>query len=271
MNGSSIYSNQSIKRWLEDDDRTWAASIRPVEDGDVRRELIASDRQELATPKLIADITMSLDGFVTDLPLIRARGRRHRQASRLGCPSGRRRHGDPRTDDCGDRRRGDGQRLFDVVDVPDGWSKDMGYGAEQVGDAPVLRRHPLPARARPAASGARPAMHVRTRSGACHRARSPRREDDRHVVIMGGGDVIGQAIEQGLVDELRLHLAPVLLGGTPRSAGNSPAVPPGRRPPVDQRCPSDLRASDGRRTVGRRRLEVGGRVTTPGAHSWSGA
>jgi dihydrofolate reductase len=33
------------------------------------------------------------------------------------------------------------------------------------------------------------------------------------VVIMGGGDVIGQALEAGLVDELRLHLAPMLLGG----------------------------------------------------------
>jgi dihydrofolate reductase len=33
------------------------------------------------------------------------------------------------------------------------------------------------------------------------------------VVIMGGGDVIGQALEQGLVDELRLHLAPMVLGG----------------------------------------------------------
>ena len=33
------------------------------------------------------------------------------------------------------------------------------------------------------------------------------------VVIMGGGDVIGQALEQGLVDELRIHLAPMLLGG----------------------------------------------------------
>jgi dihydrofolate reductase len=36
---------------------------------------------------------------------------------------------------------------------------------------------------------------------------------DGHVVIMGGGDVIGQAIEQGLVEELHLHLAPILLGG----------------------------------------------------------
>jgi dihydrofolate reductase len=33
------------------------------------------------------------------------------------------------------------------------------------------------------------------------------------VVIMGGGDVIGQALEHSLVDELHLHLAPMLLGG----------------------------------------------------------
>jgi len=32
-------------------------------------------------------------------------------------------------------------------------------------------------------------------------------------VIMGGGDVIGQAIEAGLADELHLHIAPMLLGG----------------------------------------------------------
>ena len=38
-------------------------------------------------------------------------------------------------------------------------------------------------------------------------------EHEGHIVIMGGGDVIGQAIERSLVDELRLHLAPVLLGG----------------------------------------------------------
>jgi riboflavin biosynthesis pyrimidine reductase len=36
------------------------------------------------------------------------------------------------------------------------------------------------------------------------------------VVIMGGGHVIGQPLDQGLVDELRLHLAPMALGsGTP--------------------------------------------------------
>jgi dihydrofolate reductase len=43
------------------------------------------------------------------------------------------------------------------------------------------------------------------------------------VVIMGGGDVIGQALEQGLVDELRIHLAPMLLGG------GTPLFKPGTR------------------------------------------
>jgi dihydrofolate reductase len=50
-----------------------------------------------------------------------------------------------------------------------------------------------------------------------------------HVVIMGGGSVIGQAIEQGLVDELHLHLAPMLLGG------GTPLFLPGTRHLYHQR------------------------------------
>ena len=30
---------------------------------------------------------------------------------------------------------------------------------------------------------------------------------------MGGGDVVGQSIAEGLADELRLHLSPLVLGG----------------------------------------------------------
>ncbi|MFI5492249.1 dihydrofolate reductase family protein [Actinoplanes sp. NPDC051859] len=37
---------------------------------------------------------------------------------------------------------------------------------------------------------------------------------------MGGGELIRGAVEAGLVDELRLHLAPILLGaGTPLFTG----------------------------------------------------
>jgi dihydrofolate reductase len=35
------------------------------------------------------------------------------------------------------------------------------------------------------------------------------------LVNIGGGDVIGQAVEQGLLQELHLHLAPMLGAGTP--------------------------------------------------------
>ena len=34
----------------------------------------------------------------------------------------------------------------------------------------------------------------------------------RDVVVMGGGDVIGQCIAAGHLDILRIHLAPVILG-----------------------------------------------------------
>jgi dihydrofolate reductase len=49
------------------------------------------------------------------------------------------------------------------------------------------------------------------------------------VVIMGGGDVIGQALERGVVDEFRVHLAPIVLGG------GTPMFRPGTRQRYRQR------------------------------------
>lgn len=38
----------------------------------------------------------------------------------------------------------------------------------------------------------------------------------KDVFVMGGGEIIRQSVDAGLVDELVLHLSPVLLGaGTP--------------------------------------------------------
>src|SRR5690606_9248517 len=43
------------------------------------------------------------------------------------------------------------------------------------------------------------------------------------VVLMGGGATIRSALDAGLVDELTLHLAPVVLGGgTPLFSGGTP-------------------------------------------------
>lgn len=46
---------------------------------------------------------------------------------------------------------------------------------------------------------------------------------DLDVVLMGGGALIGSALDAGLVDTLSLHLAPVVLGsGTPLFTGGTP-------------------------------------------------
>ena len=179
-------------------------------------------------PKVIADITMSLDGFVTG-PGTDDRHVADIDSSDLGGPSGRRRHGDPRTDDGRDWRRGDGPEALRCRRRTQWLVEGDGVRHATGGDAPVLRRDALPARAGPAPRGAGPSVHVRARSGRCHRAGSPRHRRDGVVVPMGGGDVIGRAIERNLVDELRLHLAPVAARWryTAVPSGNTQAVPPG--------------------------------------------
>lgn len=164
-------------------------------------------------PNVIADITMSLDGFVTgagadvqhglgDAPELHT-WVREQDAVDAGILA-------QATAESGAVVMG--RRLFDIVNGPGGWSKNMGYGADQAGTPPFfVVTHSPPADVRlervlgmrfSFAAGLVTAID-RARSAAAHGS----------VVIMGGGDVIGQALEQGLIDELRLHLAPMLLGG----------------------------------------------------------
>jgi dihydrofolate reductase len=112
-----------------------------------------------------------------------------------------------------------GRALFDIIDGPHGWSEDVGYGAGLNAAPPVLvvTRNPpdqvrLGDRFSFVVDGVRSAV-----------AKGVALADDRDVVIMGGGAVIRGAIEAGVVDELRLHLTPVLLGaGTPLFEGAAP-------------------------------------------------
>ena len=105
-----------------------------------------------------------------------------------------------------------GRRLFDTVDGPDGWSTEMGYGAQQVGTPPFfVVTHSPPQHVRLERELGMRFTFVSDLEAAIGQARAAATHGD--VVIMGGGDVIGQALEQGLVDEFRVHLAPLVLGG----------------------------------------------------------
>jgi dihydrofolate reductase len=163
--------------------------------------------------KVIADITMSLDGYVTG-PLAE---------SEHGLGGVDELHAwvmeqDPVDTEILEQTTAAtgavvmGRRLFDIVDGPDGWTKDMGYGAQQAAAPPFfVVTHKAPQDVRLEREEGMQFTFVDDLSAAVDQARTA--ATDGHVVIMGGGDVIGQAIEKGLVDELHLHLAPVLLGG----------------------------------------------------------
>ncbi len=106
-----------------------------------------------------------------------------------------------------------GRNLFDVIDGPDGWNDEMGYGAQHAARPPffVLTHRP-PASVRLGLDFAFVADGVESAVAAA-RAACPA---DKNVVVMGGGDVVRQVIDAGLLDELRIHLSPIIMGsGTP--------------------------------------------------------
>lgn len=89
--------------------------------------------------KVIADITMSLDGYVTG-PLA---------DSQQGLGDVDELHAwvaeqDPVDTEILERTTAAtgavvmGRRLFDIVDGPNGWTKDMGYGAQQAATPPFF-------------------------------------------------------------------------------------------------------------------------------------
>ena len=164
-------------------------------------------------PKVIADITMSLDGYVTGPGADREHGLG--DAPELHAWVSEQDAVDTEILERATAASGAvvmGRRLFDTVDGPDGWSTEMGYGAEQVGTPPFfVVTHSPPQHVRLEQELGMRFTFVSDLEGAIDQARAAATHGD--VVIMGGGDVIGQALEKGIVDEFRIHLAPLVLGG----------------------------------------------------------
>jgi dihydrofolate reductase len=161
---------------------------------------------------VVADISMSLDGFVTgpDPDMEHGLGRGGEALHTWAISSD-----DPVDHDVlreATERSGAvimGRRLFDHIDGPNGWDDEMGYGAGLAAtpaffvvthDPPRERRLDL--------------EFTFVREGVADAVAQAREAaGTREVVVMGGADVVRQAVDAGLVDELSIHLAPVLLGG----------------------------------------------------------
>ena len=169
--------------------------------------------------KVIADITMSIDGFVTGPDPDLEHGLGH---------GGEPLHTWAFSDDEVDAQILEestglsgavimGRRLFDIVDGPGGWDDDVGYGAREVGRPPFfVVTHTRPESFRLVeldftfvTDGIASAVELaRAAAGA------------KDVVVMGGGDVVRQVVDDGLADQLVLHISPIILGaGTPLFAG----------------------------------------------------
>ena len=163
--------------------------------------------------KVIADITMSLDGYVAPPSADSQQGVGSVDELQAWVMNQ-----DPVDAEILERATAAtgavvmGRRLFDIVDRPNVWTKDTAYGAQPAGTLPFfVVTHSAPQDVRLKRELGMRFTFVNDLTAAVDQARIA--AGDGHVVIMGGGDVIGQAIEQGLVDELHLHRAPMLLGG----------------------------------------------------------
>lgn len=168
--------------------------------------------------KVIADISMSLDGYVT------ARGVDLEHGLGIG---GEPIHAwvleEPRSpvDEEVLARSFEqtgavvlGRRLFDIVDGPSGWDAEVGYGHDQNQSAAppcYVLTHQRPAQVR---LTSRFQFVTEGIAAAVDAARASAGSKD--VVVMGGANVVDQSLAAGLVDELRIHLSPLVLGGGTR-------------------------------------------------------
>ena len=159
--------------------------------------------------RIIADISLSIDGFVT--------GPGPSLENGLGT-GGEALHTWAFSDDPDDRqilrdgtaRSGAvilGRNLFDIVDGPGGWDDTIGYGAREVGKPAffvVTSSPPESVRL----TGLDWTFVSTGLPDAVAAAREQAEAANKDVILMGGGATIASALESGLVDVLTLHLAP---------------------------------------------------------------
>ena len=171
-----------------------------------------------ARGQVVVDISLSLDGYVTGPDANEQQGLGvGGDDLHLWAMGERANERDKEVLDASYARSGAvimGRRLFDIIDGPNGWNDEVGYGAERdQSDAPpvVVLTHSVPEKVR---LSRRFIFVTDGLESALEQAHAVAGGKD--VVIMGGGETCGAFLDAGLVDELVLHVAPVVLGGGTR-------------------------------------------------------
>ena len=150
-------------------------------------------------PKVIADITMSLDGDVTGPGADADHGLGDAEELHAWVADQDRSTRRSSSGDRSDRCRRDGPAALRCRRRPARWNEEMGYGAQEAGTPPFfVVTHSPPDDVRLVRELGLRVTFVSDLAAAVDQARSA--ATDGHVVIMGGGDVVGQATEAGLVD-----------------------------------------------------------------------
>lgn len=167
---------------------------------------------------VIADISMSLDGYVTgpDPDLSHGLGRGGNAIQEWVFQS----HSSPQDREFLEKA-GEatgaiimGRRTFDFVDSPGGWDENVDYAYD----------HELPSRPPVFVVTHRAPEQTRLTGGISFVtdgieaavAEARRAAGDREVSVMGGAETIDRAIRAGVVDRIRIHLSPVLIGSGTR-------------------------------------------------------
>ena len=114
-----------------------------------------------------------------------------------------------------------GRHLFDVIDGPDGWNDEVGYGAGHAAKPPffvVTSSEPESVRL---ADSHDFTFVLDGPAAAVEQARAAAGE--KEVYVMGGGEVVRGCLDAGVVDRLSLHISPLVLGdGAPLFDGTTP-------------------------------------------------
>lgn len=107
-----------------------------------------------------------------------------------------------------------GRRTFDFIDGPNGWDDQISYGYDQQTPSrppAFVVTHQAPQQSRLTEGFTFITDGLEAAVTAARKAAGV-----REAVIMGGAEVIGRALTGGLVDQLRIHLSPVLMGSGAR-------------------------------------------------------